>query len=181
MPSKCEFLFFMNFDPHPNSNFFADFRCILVLLCYEIGSAWPEKVAQFFQKLPKSCHSSFYLKDMCFNRAHSKVAEHLGYFCKKLCHQDVSKMAQSDHTKEDPRFFPLLFKFCPNSVTSQDAVVFSLSITEIYKLYISVLAGEELKFEISAGSCDVIFRKISCHKSKILYTKAFLLKFLMIF
>ena len=140
MPSKCEFLFFMNFDPHPNSNFFADFRCILVLLCYEIGSAWPEKVAQFFQKLPKSCHSSFYLKDMCFKRAHSKVAEHLGYFCKKLCHQDVSKMAQSDHTKEDPRFFPLLFKFCPNSVTSQDAVVFSLSITEIYKLYISVLS-----------------------------------------
>ena len=52
----------------------------------------------FFKKLPKSSHSSFYLKDMGFKRAHSKVAEHLGYFCNKFCHQDVSKIAKSGHT-----------------------------------------------------------------------------------
>ena len=37
---------------------------------------------------------------MFFKKAHHKVTKYLGYFCKKFCHQELSKIAQSGHTGE---------------------------------------------------------------------------------
>ena len=45
----------------------------------------------------KSCHSSVYLKGVFFKGAH-KVNEYLGNLSEKICHQNLSKIAQSGHT-----------------------------------------------------------------------------------
>ena len=48
------------------------------------------------QKLPKSNYTSLCMKMDVFKRA-QKVNIHLGYFCEKICHQELSKIPQSGH------------------------------------------------------------------------------------
>ena len=55
------------------------------------------KVAQLLQKHPKISQSSFYLKSDIFQNS-PKIVNYLGYYCRKMCHQDLSKIAQSGHT-----------------------------------------------------------------------------------
>ena len=54
------------------------------------------KEAQLLQTLPKSEHCSFYFKEIFFKIA-QKVNKNLGNLCKKICHQELSKITQSGH------------------------------------------------------------------------------------
>ena len=56
-----------------------------------------KSVPIFIKCCPKSSHSSFYLKVTFFEVA-KEVTKYLGYFCYKLCHLDIPKIAQSGHT-----------------------------------------------------------------------------------
>ena len=51
--------------------------------------------------IPKSCPKRattvFFLKSAVFNMS-SKAPKYLGYFLKKICHQEFSKIAQSGRT-----------------------------------------------------------------------------------
>ena len=68
-------------------------------------SMWPDvgiKSSQIFPpNLPKRSNSSFNLKCDLF-KITQNVSEYLGYFCTEICHQELSKIAQSGHT--DSRF-----------------------------------------------------------------------------
>ena len=56
-----------------------------------------QMVAQFFlQKLPKSNDRRFYLSALF--KFVQMFDKYLGYFCTKICHQELSKIAQSGHT-----------------------------------------------------------------------------------
>ena len=50
--------------------------------CQKVALAVLTEILLFFQNSPNCCH-------------------HLGYFCKKLCHQKLSEIAQSGHTGGD--------------------------------------------------------------------------------
>ena len=63
-----------------------------------------QKLPKIFKRCPKRSHSSFYLKAI-FLRAQC-VAKNFGYFCKKICYLELSKVAQSGHT--EGHFKPLL-------------------------------------------------------------------------
>ena len=62
---------------------------------------WPDdgiKIAKMFYKsCPKIATVLFCLKVMFFKVA-QKLAKIFAYFCKKYCHQDLSKISQSSHT-----------------------------------------------------------------------------------
>ena len=54
--------------------------------------------AQIYSKVdPKQSYSSVYFKVMSFYKA-QKVTIYLGYFCKKICYQELSEIAQSGST-----------------------------------------------------------------------------------
>ena len=46
---------------------------------------------------PKNSHSSFYTKSSVFKIA-QKVTKYSGYFWKKICHREITKIAQTGHT-----------------------------------------------------------------------------------
>ena len=52
------------------------------------------KVAKFSKSCLKISYSCLYLKVTFFK----KVTQYLGNFCRTICHQELSKIAQSDHT-----------------------------------------------------------------------------------
>ena len=56
-----------------------------------------KKQPNYFQKLPERLPQQFLLKK-CRLKLVRKVTKYLGYFCKKIRCEDVSKIAQSDHT-----------------------------------------------------------------------------------
>ena len=56
-----------------------------------------QKVAQIFQQMDKNTQSRFYLRRDRFQSI-PKVTKHLGYFLNIICHQELSKIAQSVHT-----------------------------------------------------------------------------------
>ena len=59
-----------------------------------------KKVVQNFQKLPKKWLQQFLLqRDVCQNSP--KVTKYLGNFCKKICFQELQKIAQSSQTECD--------------------------------------------------------------------------------
>ena len=58
---------------------------------------------------PKSSNSSLHLRNYVFQ----KVAKYLGYFLNKICHRDLSKIAQSGHTGQKWILLHLLHKFLP--------------------------------------------------------------------
>ena len=47
----------------------------------------------------KSSHCNFKLIKWHFQKNSQKVAKYLGYFCTQICHQDLSKIAQSGHRR----------------------------------------------------------------------------------
>ena len=55
------------------------------------------KVAQNFPKLPKKSPQQFAHENGIIQSS-PNVNTHLGYFCKKICHLEVSKIVQSGHT-----------------------------------------------------------------------------------
>ena len=56
------------------------------------------KVAQIYPNVdPKSSLNRVYFKVMSFLKA-QKVTKYLGYFCNKICYQELLKIAQSGHT-----------------------------------------------------------------------------------
>ena len=65
-----------------------------------LDSVWPDvkiKVAQIYPNVdPNSSHSRVCFKVMSFLKA-QKVTKYLGYFCKKICYQELLKIAQSGH------------------------------------------------------------------------------------
>ena len=64
-------------------------------LCDQI---WRKNIAQNFSKsCPNKCHSSFNMK-WYFTKKPKKSPMFLGYFCKQICCQQLSKIAQSGHT-----------------------------------------------------------------------------------
>ena len=67
----------------------AQVQCDLMLKC-------SPKVSKSF---PKCNYSSLYKKSDVFKTAQT-VSKHLGYFCKKNCHQELSKIAQSAYTAQ---------------------------------------------------------------------------------
>ena len=58
---------------------------------------WIQSCPNLSKSCPKSSHSSFYLKIASF-KITWKVSNYFGYFCKKICRQELSKIAQSGHT-----------------------------------------------------------------------------------
>ena len=59
---------------------------------------WPGDVSmQSWPNLSKSSHSSFYLNVMPF-KITQNVTKYLGYFCNKICYQELSRIAQSGPT-----------------------------------------------------------------------------------
>ena len=55
---------------------------------------WPDVL---IKSCPKAKHSSFTYK-VTFSQIEQKVAKYLDYFCKKICHQGLTKIAQSGHS-----------------------------------------------------------------------------------
>ena len=55
------------------------------------------RCCNFFKSRPKGGHSIFCFKFTLFKIA-TKVTKYLGYFCKKYCCQELSKVAQSGRT-----------------------------------------------------------------------------------
>ena len=58
---------------------------------------WDKKWSNFSKSCPKSSNSSFSSK-WCFVKS-PKDTKYLAYFCQKICHQELSKIAQSGHTE----------------------------------------------------------------------------------
>ena len=61
---------------------------------------WNIKKPKNFQKLPKKYSQQFVQKMDVFKRA-KRVNTHLGYFCNKMFHQELSEIAQSSHTERN--------------------------------------------------------------------------------
>ena len=70
--------------------------CRLKKTRYQCDHMLEYKVAQMFQKSPKSSYNRFYTR-VRFHKIVQKVGNLLGYFCYKFCHQEFSKIAQSGH------------------------------------------------------------------------------------
>ena len=66
-------------------------------------TVWPDdglkKYPNFLSSCQKSDHFSFYLKSDDFKISPKVTKQHLGYIWKKICHQELSKIARSDHTE----------------------------------------------------------------------------------
>ena len=64
-----------------------------------------KKVAQLLPKVAHKVvgHCSFYYSKYYWHipKLFPKLTQYLGYFCKKICHWDLSKIAQSGHTAHD--------------------------------------------------------------------------------
>ena len=72
------------------------FRRWLSHIC-SVTRCWSFKLPEFCQKLPKKVTKDFSpSKTMCSNDP--KVNKYLGYFCKNISQQELSKIAQSSHT-----------------------------------------------------------------------------------
>ena len=70
-------------------------------------SVWPDGEISspiFYKSCPKSIHTDW-CKKFHFSQCPKIVAKYLGFFCKKLCSQELSKIAQSGHTDDDEWFF----------------------------------------------------------------------------
>ena len=67
---------------------------------FEAVPVWPDarlKSSSIFTKVSQKKPKLFLHLKRGFRKAH-KVAQCLGYFCKRICLQDFSKVAQSDYT-----------------------------------------------------------------------------------
>ena len=65
-----------------------------------LESAWPDvgikSCSNFSQSCPKWVATAVFVYKARFYNS-QKVTKYLGYFSKKICHQEVSKIAQSGH------------------------------------------------------------------------------------
>ena len=79
-----------------------------------------EKVAQIFLNLTQFSNSSRFCFNVMFFKIGQKLTKYLGYFCKKICHQEFSIITQSGHTGP----LPLDGKphHCPTATTHHDQV-----------------------------------------------------------
>ena len=90
------------------------------------------KVAQIYPKVdPKSSQSSVYFKVMSFSKAQI-VTKYLGYFCKKICYQEFSKIAP-------------IWSHCLDSTKQINMLLFNIT------------KAAESKQEKQDVSCTVIF------------------------
>ena len=90
------------------------------------------KVAQIYTKVdPKSSQSSVYFKVMSFSKAQI-VTKYLGYFCKKICYQEFSKIAP-------------IWSHCLDSTKQINMLLFNIT------------KAAESKQEKQDVSCTVIF------------------------
>ena len=67
----------------------------------QLSLVWPDAEILSRPNISKSCRKSSYsslCKKMDVFKTAQTVNIHLGYFCKKICHQELSKIAQSGHT-----------------------------------------------------------------------------------
>ena len=71
---------------------------------YLSRAVWPDPEIESSPKNSKSCpkrnYTSLCMKMDVFRTA-PKVNIHLGYFCKKICHQELPKIAISGHTDRE--------------------------------------------------------------------------------
>ena len=64
-------------------------------------SGWPDvgiKIADFFQKLPKSSNTTVLTNNVMCVIIAQDVSKYLGYFWNDISHLDLTKIAQSGHT-----------------------------------------------------------------------------------
>ena len=77
---------------------FASFSSLTLLLPVSLTRCWNKSCPNVSNSCPISNHSSLNSKSEIFNIA-QRVSKYLRYFCKKICCQELSKMAQSGHTE----------------------------------------------------------------------------------
>ena len=56
------------------------------------------KMAQYSQKAAQNVDKAVSTQKVTFFKIAQKVAKYLGFFRKKLCHQELTNIAQSGHT-----------------------------------------------------------------------------------
>ena len=71
--------------------------------------------------MPKSIHNSFNQKMMLF-KVDQKESRYLGYFSNKICHQELSNIAQSGHTGRQPRLWSHLILLNKKLISVTDRV-----------------------------------------------------------
>ena len=95
--SKDPFFGFYSIRHHPHITFIIvwmkinvleSFLCLVTVI--SVTRCWTKELPKFPQKLPKSIHSSF-SQLWCFFNNSPTVTKYLGYFCKKICSQELSK------------------------------------------------------------------------------------------
>ena len=74
---------------------------IVVARKIDLEPVWSDvgqNIAKFYQKWPKSSPGAVFTLEVWFSKGPKKVEKYLGYFGEKICHRDLSKIAQSGHT-----------------------------------------------------------------------------------
>ena len=56
------------------------------------------QVAQVFPKVDQKVAPAVFTETLCFQNSPQKITKYFGYFCAKICCQELSKMAHSGHT-----------------------------------------------------------------------------------
>ena len=84
------------------SRFKGETNCELVVARkIDLEPVWSDvgqNIAKFYQKWPKSSPGAVFTLEVWFSKGPKKVVKYLGYFGEKICHKDLSKIAQSGHS-----------------------------------------------------------------------------------
>ena len=97
--NHCQGPFAFNLRPHRSF-----LKQASMETCFGRGAVWPDEAIKIKQKFPKSCPKSSHIRlysDNSTSQMVRKVSRYFSYYCRKICHQDLSKIIQSDHTGQE--------------------------------------------------------------------------------